>query len=500
MKKGCHSVCCSLLFLYFTGNGVSCEIKKLRVDAHSREAVIVANDRAWRENVRSTFYLVIEGETGMKKLMKKFLCVLAFCFMFSAFVSVPAVEAKDVVIVLDPGHGRSELGAYRKWSGVTYREDVLNLKIANYVKKELETYAGVKVYLTHNSLTGKTMDREQRLKVAKKKKASALVSIHINSTADKKTYKSTGAFAVVPSVKNYPNSKSYAKKARALGKTILKELNSQVGLKNNGYWIDDELGIILFGMKYKIPSIIVEHCFINNPNDCKKYLKTETQLKKMAVADAVGIARYFKLSKKDGAWEEEETKPVKNGWYTVDGQRYYYKNGVKYKNGWKKISGKYYYFNKSGVLQKGVFKIGGKLYLSNAKGVRQKGFVTYAGKKYYADNKGKLYTGWQEYKGQKYYFGKVKGAAVTGLVKIGKYKYYFNKKTGVRRTKWVTIASKGKYFFNEKNGRMLKKEWLLWNGKWYYLGPDGKAFVSTRKKIDNKWYKFNSKGICTNRK
>ena len=118
----------------------------------------------------------------------------------------------------------------------------------------------------------------------------------------------------LPSRSKYPDSKSEtAKEARALASTILKELNSQVGLKNNGYWIDDELGIIVFGQKSnysaaqaaswgmsksaintKIPSFIVEHCFVNNKNDCKKYINSDAQIKKLGVADAAGIAKYYR--------------------------------------------------------------------------------------------------------------------------------------------------------------------------------------------------------------
>lgn len=42
-------------------------------------------------------------------------------------------------------------------------------------------------------------------------------------------------------------------------------------------------------------------------------------------------------------------KKAVTGWKTMDGKKYYYKNGVKSK-GWVRIRGNYYYFNKKGVL------------------------------------------------------------------------------------------------------------------------------------------------------
>ncbi|MDO4343419.1 MAG: N-acetylmuramoyl-L-alanine amidase [Eubacteriales bacterium] len=428
----------------------------------------------------------------MKKLLKKLVCAAVICLCACGLIPAPEASAEDIVIVLDPGHGRSESGAVRTWNGVTYREEVINLKIAQYAKKELETYQGVKVYLTHNSLTGSYMNRQQRLLVAKNKKASALVSIHINSTATMQT-SLTGAYAAVPSTSKYPNTKAYAKKARELGKTILGQLNSQVGLRNNGFWIDDGLGIIVYGMKYKIPSMIIEHCFVSNPNDCRKYLSTNAQMKKMGVADATGIAKYFKLKKKG-------TVVGKNGWVTENGKKYFYINNVKQTNGWKAIGGKYYYFDKNGVLQTGVISIGGKLYLTNKNGVRQKGFVKCnGGNQYYANSKGLLYTGWRTYKKHKYYFDPKTGAACKGLKTIGKDKYYFNKGTCIMQTKWVTVSG-AKMFFSRKNGKMMKNYWLKWEGKWYYLGSDGKMYKNVTKKIGKKTYKFNKNGVCTNRK
>ena len=257
-----------------------------------------------------------------------------FMVLMCAFCLIPQAEAKakDIIIVLDPGHGGTESGATRSWNGKTYREEVINQKIANFCKAELETYAGVKVYMTRTSVTQKNQDRETRLNIAKARHADALVSLHINSTGANKQTSSSGAYCCVPSTRKYPSSKSAtAKAARDMASTILKELNSQVGIRNNGYWIDDELGIIVFGQKSnytaaqakswgmskstintKIPSFIVEHCFVNNPNDCKRYINTDAQIKKLGIADATGIAKYYGLSKKGSQNSSENTNNNSN--------------------------------------------------------------------------------------------------------------------------------------------------------------------------------------------
>ena len=53
----------------------------------------------------------------------------------------------NIVVALDPGHDSTHAGA----SAFGLREEDLTLKIANYCKEELETYAGVSVFMTRTS-------------------------------------------------------------------------------------------------------------------------------------------------------------------------------------------------------------------------------------------------------------------------------------------------------------------------------------------------------------
>ena len=417
-----------------------------------------------------------------------------FMVLMCAFCLIPQAEAKakDIIIVLDPGHGGTESGATRSWNGKTDREEVINQKIAKFCKAELETYAGVKVYMTRTSVTQKNQDRETRLNIAKARHADALVSLHINSTGANKQTSSSGAYCCVPSTRKYPSSKSAtAKAARDMASTILKELNSQVGIRNNGYWIDDELGIIVFGQKSnytaaqakswgmskstintKIPSFIVEHCFVNNPNDCKRYINTDAQIKKLGIADATGIAKYYGLSKKGSQNSSENTNNNSNNNTNNNA-------------------------NNNTEIKTGVVKVGNALYLYDKNGKAMSGLVKYAGRYYYASKGGKLKLGWQTINGNKYYFNKEIGGAKTSWQTIGKHKYYFSSK-GVMQKKWVKIGSKN-YYFSKVNGRLLTNYWLKYNNKWYYLNKNGTPYLNCKKVIKGKTYKFNKKGVCTNK-
>ena len=425
-----------------------------------------------------------ERERNMNALRKKLMLIFAVLVCALCILPKESIQAQDLVIVLDPGHGGAEGGAPSRLKGVQ-DEMRINMKIANYCKAELETYAGVKVYLTRNSIHQAAQGREERLNVAKKKHADALVSFHINAVREGLQTSASGAYALVP-LKSHFNNPS-AQTARELATVILKELHSQTGLKNNGFWWSDDFGIITFGQKSnysasqakrfgmtkaeintKIPSMIIEHCYIDNPNDCKKHLKTNAQIKKMAVADATGIAKYYGLQKKgsvssdskaetEGSETNETESTVKTGMVTVNGSQYMY----------------------------------------DTDGIVMRGLVKYNKHYYYAGSDGKLQTGWKNVGTKKYYFDKKTYAAKTGLQTIGKNKFFFSS-NGVMRVKWVTIDGKP-YYFSKVNGKLLTRYWLKYNNKWYRLDRNGTPLVDCERKIGKKWYTFNKKGVCTNK-
>ena len=429
-----------------------------------------------------------ERERNMNALRKKLMLIFAVLVCALCILPKENIQAQDLVIVMDPGHGGAEGGATRTLGGRTYREEIINMKIANYCKAELETYAGVKVYLTRSSVNQKSQDRETRLNIAKKKHADALVSFHINATGSYSQTSTTGAYCCVPSSRKWPASKSTtAQEARDLASSILKELHSQTGLKNNGFWIDDELGILVFGQKNnysaaqakqwkmtrseintRIPSLIVEHCFVNNPNDCKKHLKTDAQIKKMAVADASGIAKYYGLQKKGSISSDSKAETENSETNETES-----------------------------TVKTGMVTVNGSQYMYDTDGIVMRGLVKYNKHYYYAGPDGKLQTGWKNVGTKKYYFDKKTYAAKTGLQTIGKNKFFFSS-NGVMRVKWVTIDGKP-YYFSKVNGKLLTRYWLKYNNKWYRLDRNGTPLVDCERKIGKKWYTFNKKGVCTNK-
>lgn len=454
---------------------------------------------------------------------------------------------QDVIIVLDPGHGGSDPGAVRTWNGVDYIEKDINLKISQYTKAELETYAGVRVYLTRDSDVA--VGLEARVKYAADLGASVIVSQHINSTS-KVQDTATGSLVFVASG-NY--RKEIAQQGWDVAGIILEEL-SKLGLKNNGLIknlsetgntypngkLADYYAIVRHGILYKVPGIIVEHAFVNNPTDAKNYFKSEASLKSLGVADATALARYFGLTKKDGSslsdvnlsqtsygWKQENGKwyyletdnTRKKGFHIIDGEVYYFGSDSYRVTGWQDLEISRYYFQSNGVMSKYLTKVGKKYYYFNAKGWLMKGFFKgKGGKRYYSNKKGVLQTGWKEIKGKWYYFEPGTYAAATGLKKIEGKWYYFGPK-GVMKTGWQTIdgdryyfRSDGSgqvgwqqrgskwYYISKKTGKMVKKKWVKTKKKYYYLNKNGVMLANTTRKIKGKKYRFNASGVCLNKK
>lgn len=225
------------------------------------------------------------------------------------------VSSEDwLFVTIDPGHGGNAGGGCRI-NGRLYSETELVLKIAYYLKDELETYSHVKVNLTRktNSVSEyrQIEDLQRRLDIAQANHSDLLISLHLNGT--NKPNSASGACVLVPNGNYRPE---LAQQDVALAKCILKHLTGLgLGLYQkdgllyrnsetrppecypNGK-IADYYGIIRGGILRNFVSILVEHCFIDNYKEAANHLSSDAQLKELAIADAKGIADYYGLHKK----------------------------------------------------------------------------------------------------------------------------------------------------------------------------------------------------------
>lgn len=224
--------------------------------------------------------------------------IIVGCIFFIQSTSNAADKDGNFVIVLDPGHGGNDSGAINSTLGI--READVNYKLAIYAKAELERYEGVKVYLTRYANCPSIYERAE---FAKNYNADLVVSMHINSGA--KNARGAEIWVTQDDTKV-----EYYERSKDLGQKILWHIN-QLGVRNNGVstrsgkadeWyssgvVKDYYGIIRYAMNYDIRSILVEHCFISNNNDCQ-YINSDAKIKQLAIADVKGIVEAYQLQLK----------------------------------------------------------------------------------------------------------------------------------------------------------------------------------------------------------
>ncbi|MGF6989439.1 N-acetylmuramoyl-L-alanine amidase, partial [Lachnospiraceae bacterium PF1-21] len=204
--------------------------------------------------------------------------------------SLSRATSKDVVVVLDPGHGGSDGGAAA--NGLV--EKVVNLDIALACKAELEEYSGVKVVMTRVNDTYVSLD--DRVAIARNAGADLFVSLHNNS----------GPAGATGAEVYYPNA-NHNSSVHNAGKDVAQLIQNEIvglGFPNRGIkTLDypdgsgaDYYHVIRNCKSAGIPAVIVEHGFLTNAADASK-LANPTKRQQLGVANAKAIATYFGLSK-----------------------------------------------------------------------------------------------------------------------------------------------------------------------------------------------------------
>lgn len=233
-----------------------------------------------------------------------------------------------MTICLDPGHGGSDSGA----NAFGQKESALTLKIAKYCKEELEKY-DVNVVMTRTTDTRPSenvvQDLIDRVMIAKKAGASYIISIHLNSAANTSAH---GAEVYYP---NTSGNASLAQNGKVLAQAIQNQLVA-LGLYDRGIKIKnysdgstssnpnssdrDYYGIIRHAKEQNITGLIIEHCFLNNPDEYNKYLSSDAKLQQLGVADAKGIVNALGLRLKNAYLDQiagENKNLIPDGKYVI---------------------------------------------------------------------------------------------------------------------------------------------------------------------------------------
>ena len=233
-----------------------------------------------------------------------------------------------MTICLDPGHGGSDSGA----NAFGQKESALTLKIANYCKEELEKY-DVNVVMTRTTDTRPSENAAQdlidRVMTAKKARASYIISFHLNSAENTSAH---GAEVYFP---NTSGNASLSSNGQAMAKAIQNQLVA-LGLYDRGIKIKnymdgstssnpnssdkDYYGLIRYAKEQNISGLIIEHCFLNNPDEYNQYLSSEEKLQQLGVADAKGIVSALGLRLKNAYLDQiasENKNLIPDGKYVI---------------------------------------------------------------------------------------------------------------------------------------------------------------------------------------
>lgn len=240
----------------------------------------------------------------MKKLLVTLLCL-------SLLIPVRVHAQEPVVVVIDPGHGGSELGAYVNYNDQTYYEKDMNLKMATAMYNKLSLYDGIKVYMTRTD--DSTVSLSNRIALAKKVSADVLFSLHVNAkgSASKEDH---GLFALI-------SNGNYRTQLRDVSKGItdlaLQYESAASGMVNNGDLLRnsgsqkyangtaaDYYYIVRASVNANIAGFIMEHGFIDHDQDFS-FLSNDDSLKAMGEADAQAIIDYYHLSLKGSSLPEQ---------------------------------------------------------------------------------------------------------------------------------------------------------------------------------------------------
>lgn len=224
-----------------------------------------------------------------------FLALFGLIVLTGAFVllgNIRVYAAPTVTVVIDAGHGGKSEDENETNSGAKYHdleEKNLTLITAMAMYDELSQYNNVDVYLTRDIDAALSIKR--RAEFASEVGADLLISIHYNASADHNFFGSeifTSAYG-----KCYATGHAVAEEIMnewvAEGNTK-KDIKTRIG-KNGDYY-----GIIRYGTELGIPTIILEHGYLDNDRDFQR-IKTEDAWKNFGIMDATAVAKYYGLSK-----------------------------------------------------------------------------------------------------------------------------------------------------------------------------------------------------------
>lgn len=289
----------------------------LKEDAETKSFLLKPNDQYGNRLVVDLYTKSKKTKVAQKKALK----------------AVPSGQKRDIIVVIDPGHGGEDPGAI---GPNRLKEKDVVLSIAKELRNQINSQQGFKAYLTREK--DYYIGLRKRTRIARSYNTDLLVSVHADAFK-KSQANGASVFALSNRGATSETARWLAKKensADLIGgvggvsledkddvlASVLLDLSSTASLKASlgvGGRVLRSMGNVARLHKKSvqqagfvvlkspdIPSILVETGFISNPGESRK-LKTASYQKQMAKAIKKGILAYFNDSPPPGtllAWKK----------------------------------------------------------------------------------------------------------------------------------------------------------------------------------------------------
>ena len=227
-----------------------------------------------------------------KRLMSRIFYRIMLLFIFAASfilasqdaIGTAAIPMKNMVVMIDAGHGGRDNGAIGTVG--TYEDDI-NVKIGLKLRRLIEQAGGVALMIREDDTglydatkrTGRKLeDLQNRMKIFKESEADILISIHLNYFPEGQYY---GAQTFYKEGDN---------KSKKLAELIQSELLNVIDRGNNRT-IKPKSDIYIFKGN-EIPGALVECGFLSNPEE-EQLLTQDHYQERLAWSIFSGIVKYF---------------------------------------------------------------------------------------------------------------------------------------------------------------------------------------------------------------
>jgi N-acetylmuramoyl-L-alanine amidase len=236
-------------------------------------------------------------------MLKKNLVALILLFSIKLFAQDMQVFEikKPYLIVIDPGHGGKDLGAYNKDYKISEKE--ITLFYAEELKKELQKYPFYQVYMVRDN--DQYISKEKRLEIIKSAQPNILISLHADYN-DNKNINGASIYtlsqdAISKEMQNSINNngevkgiitdiffKNTLKKSLCLAKMVNAALEDKIAMLPNAQRSADLR--VLKGID--IPAILFELGYISNDEEINKLIN-QNYKDKIIYFLVEGIHQYF---------------------------------------------------------------------------------------------------------------------------------------------------------------------------------------------------------------